>query len=139
MLPPSYWCDEHPAGIAPLKGYANAVRDLDAAVELYCGLFEAAVVAEEHRPAIGARTVGLKIADSLIELVTPTGAGTTSEFIARYGEGIMSTLFGVKDKEHARAYFAQRNVELVPGSTDCRWAIPATDNAGALFELDFDA
>ena len=139
MRPPSYWRNEHPAGVGPFKGYSIAVRELDSAVEFLCGLFELSVVAEENRPAIGARMVGLKITDSIVELVTPTAPGMISNFITRYGEGIMTMLFGAAEEKRAQAYFGERNVQLVRGSSDRRLSISAGHDTGAFFELEFDA
>jgi catechol 2,3-dioxygenase-like lactoylglutathione lyase family enzyme len=130
-----YWSDEHPLGITGLTRYSIAVADIDAAASFFQDFMSAAVVYEAARPAIGARAVGLALGDSVAELLTPTEDGVVQRYLARYGDGIRSTVFTVRDLERARSFFADRGITLQPGDGPGTLAIAAEDNGGLLFEF----
>lgn len=71
----------------------------------------------------------------MIELLAPTGPGELQQHLHRYGEGIRSTVFGVRDIEAVRGYFAERHVGLARGTTETTLAVPATANLGVIFEF----
>jgi hypothetical protein len=77
MKPAEYW-RQHPLGLAGLKGYVIAVSELDAARDFLQSFLGAAVVYEEPRPAVAARAVGLRIADAVVELITPRRGGNAA-------------------------------------------------------------
>lgn len=135
MKPAEYWRDDHPLGLTGLKGYTVAVPDLEQAHDFFQGFLHHEVVYEEARPALAARAVGLQIADAVMELATPVGDGPLQRHLHEHGEGIRSTLFGVRDLDQARGYFKDRGVEPVPGSATDTFAIPAELNRGAIFEF----
>jgi catechol 2,3-dioxygenase-like lactoylglutathione lyase family enzyme len=138
---PRYWSDEHPLGLTGLKRYSIVVADLPAATNFFREFLNATVVYEEARPAVGARAVGLALGDTVAELLTPSGAGGAGgtgeiqRFLARYGDGIRSTVFAVRDLERARSYFAGRGITLRPGDAPGTLAIAPEDNQGLLFEF----
>jgi catechol 2,3-dioxygenase-like lactoylglutathione lyase family enzyme len=133
--PSDQWPDQHPLGFTGLKRYSVAVADLESATEFLRDFLGAAVVYEEPRPAVAARAVGCTLANTVVELISPTGAGPIERFLARYGDGIRSTVFAVRDLERARRYFAGRGVALHPGDAPGAVAIAPEDNVGLLFEF----
>jgi hypothetical protein len=60
------------------------------------------VVYDEARPAIGARAIGLQIADAVAEVLAPTGDGWLRNELMRTGQGILSNVFRVRDLDQAR-------------------------------------
>jgi catechol 2,3-dioxygenase-like lactoylglutathione lyase family enzyme len=132
MRPAAYWRDEHRLGLTGLKGYTVVVREMAAARALLQSLFSCETVYDEPRQDIGARAVGLQVADAVLELLAPV---EPLPDVAAMVEGIRSTIFGVRDIEQARRYFADAGVALVPGSAPGRLAVPAADNLGIRFEF----
>lgn len=116
-------------------GYTQVVRDIAAASEFLQGFLGAVPVYEADRPEIGAHAIGLKIADVTVELQTPTGPGAIADHHYRYGDGIRSVLFGVRDIEAARSHLAERGLPTLAGSRPGAIAIPAEANLGILFEF----
>jgi hypothetical protein len=135
MQPAEYWRDEHPLGLTGLKGYTVAVADLAPAVEDFRAVFDSTVVYEEARPAVRGTAVGLRVADTVLELMAPTGGGPLEEHLLRHSEGIRSTVFGVRDLDQAARYFEERGVGLVPGAAPDTLAIPSEQNLGVIFEF----
>jgi catechol 2,3-dioxygenase-like lactoylglutathione lyase family enzyme len=126
---------EHPIGYTGLKRYSVVVSDLDAAVEFAEGFLGGNVIYREDRPAIAAQAVGFSLGDTVVELLTPTGAGPIETFWARYGDGIRSTVFAVRDLEKTKQYFAEQGVALHPGDAPGSVAVAPEDNMGLLFEF----
>jgi hypothetical protein len=135
IRPVSYWRDEHPLGCVGLKRYSLAVDDMDNARGFLEGVVNGTFLYQEDRPDIGARAVGITLADTEVELLTPTGEGVISRHVAHWGDGIRSTVFQVKDLETARTYFKGKGVELVAGDAPDTLAIRPEDNRGILFEF----
>ena len=135
MKSAAYWRDEHALGLTGLKGYTLAVHDIAAASEFVQSFLGGAPAYEAPREAIGGRAIGLQVADAVVELVTPTGEGELSRHLHRYGDGIRSTVFGVRDIEQARRYFGARSVPLVAGGAPGSFAVPAEANKGVIFEF----
>jgi hypothetical protein len=135
MQPASYWRDEHPLGITGLVGLTVAVTDLDAGHADFAALFAHDVVDEGSRPAIAATGVSLQVGDAVLDVLAPDGDGPLRDHLLRHGEGIRSTVFGVRDLDQAVRYFAARGFELVPGAAPDALAIPPEQNLGVLFEF----
>jgi hypothetical protein len=131
----TYWRDEHPLGCTGLQGYTVAVADLPTAVADFTAVLEHEVRYEVRRETTAGTAVGLEIGGAVLELVAPDGDGPLREHLQARGEGIRSTVFGVRDIDRARGYFAERDVELVPGTAPERLAIPAAQNRGVIFEF----
>lgn len=131
----SYWSDEHPLGCVGLKRFSLAVADSAQARRFLEGVVNGTLIYEEERPHIGATALGFQLADTVVELLAPTDEGPISRHVARWGDGIRSTVFGVKDLEVARRYFKSKGVELAPGDGPDTWAIDPKDNCGLLFEF----
>jgi hypothetical protein len=90
---------------------------------------------EEARPAIGADAVGLTVADSVIELLAPTGDGAIATHLRRHGPGIRSAVRGHRVSAQAERYFAERGIAPVPGDRPGALAIPAEANLGIILEF----
>ena len=135
IKPLSYWRDEHPLGLTGQKGYTHAVADIVAASQFMQSLLYARPAYEVDRPELGARAVGLEVADGVVELLTPTGPGQLQSDMYRSGEGIRSTQFSVRDTEQTRRHFTDRGVSLIPGTTPGSIAVAPEENCGLLFEF----
>ncbi|MCB2072657.1 MAG: hypothetical protein H6917_10675 [Novosphingobium sp.] len=135
MLSAEYWRDEHPLGLTGLKAYTVAVSDIDAASAFMQGFLSGDPVYEASREGIAGRAVGLQVCDAVLELVTPMGEGILQRHLQRYGDGIRSTVFGVRDIEQARRYFADRGIETEPGGAPDSFAVAETANLGVIFEF----
>jgi catechol 2,3-dioxygenase-like lactoylglutathione lyase family enzyme len=137
--PVPIWSDEkfaqHPIGYAGLKRYSVVVADLDAALEFAQGFLGGTVVYREDRPDVAATAVGVSLGDTVVELLSATGAGPIQTFQARYGDGIRSTVFAVRDLEQTKKYFAEQGVALHPGDAPGSLAVAPEDNMGLLFEF----
>jgi methylmalonyl-CoA/ethylmalonyl-CoA epimerase len=77
---------------------AIAVLDLDAAAEYYRSTFGAEVAHREVVERDGVEEVLLRVADSYIQLLTPTrGDSPVAAFLAKRGEGIHHVGYRVAD------------------------------------------
>jgi hypothetical protein len=134
LKPSDYW-REHPLGYTGLKRLSIAVSDLEAATKFFEGFLGAAIRYEEARPAVAARAVGFTLADTVAELISPIGPGPMERYLARYGDGIRSTVFAVRDLDQARRYFTERGVMLNAGDAPDTLSIAPEYNLGLLFEF----
>ena len=132
--PAEYWLS-HPLGLTGQKGYIHAVKDIDAASAFIESFLGGEPAYEADRPAIGARAIGLKVADIVVELVTPIGEGELAHHLYRYGDGVRSTLFGVANIDRAKRYLTSRGLPTVAGSLPGSIAVPAETNLGVIFEF----
>ena len=130
-----YWRDEHPLGLTGLIGYTHAVEDIDAASTFLQSFLSAEPVYETDRPALGARAMGLRVADAVIELLAPSGDGQLRQHLNRHGQGIRSTVFGVCDIAQTRGQLEAQGMALATGSGPGRLAVPAAANLGLMFEF----
>jgi hypothetical protein len=135
VKPAEYWRDEHPIGLMGIKGYTQTVSDIVAGARFLQSLLEAESVYEVERPDLAARAVGLRIADVVVELLTPSGDGPLRREMQLVGQGIRSTVFKVRDIDQARQYFVGRGLQLIPGTAPGSFAIPPAANLGILFEF----
>jgi catechol 2,3-dioxygenase-like lactoylglutathione lyase family enzyme len=135
MKSAEYWRDQHPLGLTGLKGYALAVCDIDAAATFFQSFLGAQVLHEATRAVISARSISLQVADAVVELLAPAGEGWLQRHLHRFGDGILSTVFGARDIEQVRRYFAQRGIDLIAGTAPGRWAVRADENLGVIFEF----
>lgn len=135
IRPVTSWADDHPLGCVGLKRYTLAVADFDAPRAFLEGALNGAALYEEDRPAIGAHAVGIALADTVVELLAPRDDGPISRHVARWGDGIRSTVFQVKDLGAAQSYFAGRGMEVVRGDAPGAIAVRPEDNCGVRFEF----
>jgi hypothetical protein len=135
MRPAAYWRDEHPLALTGLRGFTVVVADLAAASADFQAVLAHEVRDEVHRDAIAATAVGLEVGGAVLELVAPDGDGELDQHLRVHGEGIRSTVFGVRDLGRARDYFDERGIHLVPGTGPGALAIPADQNRGVIFEF----
>lgn len=135
MRPAGYWRDEHPLGLTGLKHYTLAVRDLDGARAFLARFLGAAPHYDEARPGIAAHALGCRAGDSAIELLAPTGDGALRRHLDRFGDGIRSAVFGVRDLGQAQRHFASRGLPTTAGSAPGSFALRPDDTLGLLFEF----
>lgn len=135
IRPSAYWSDDHPLGCVGLQRYSLAVEDIESGARFVGEVLGGTVLYEQDRPAVAARAVGMSVADTVVELLTPVGDGVVSRHVARWGDGIRSTVFRVKDLGVARRYFEDKGVDLVSGDAPDTLAIRPQDNCGILFEF----
>jgi hypothetical protein len=135
MRPAAYWRDEHPLGLTGLKAYTLGVSDIEAASRFLQSFMRAKPLYDETRPAIAARALGLQVADSTIELLTPTGDGPFRRALEHKGQGICSAVFRTKSLSHAKSFFTARGVATAPGTAPTRLAIDPAASLGVAFEF----
>ena len=77
---------------------AIAVHDLEAAIGYYAATFGAAVTHRERIDSDGVEEALIKVADSYIQLLTPTGPESpVAKYLERRGEGIHHVGYRVAD------------------------------------------
>ncbi|MCE7795840.1 VOC family protein [Sphingobium sufflavum] len=135
MKPASYWRDEHGLGLTGLKVVTIVVEDMEVASGFLTSFLSARLLYDEVRLAAGAQARGFQVADSVVELLVPTGAGPIRWHLDRHGPGIRSTVLSVRDIDQARRYFAARGMDLVPGDRPDSVAVPAEANMGVMMEF----
>jgi hypothetical protein len=135
MRSAGYWRDEHPLGLVGLHGCTVAVRDLASATADFRALLEHEVVYEAPRPGVAGTAVGLRVGGVVLELLAPDGDGPLQHHLVEHGEGIRSTAFAVVDLDRVRGHFAERGIDLVPGSVPDSLAIPAPQHLDVLVEF----
>ena len=132
---PEYW-REQPGGMAGQKAFTMAVHDLEAATRFMLSVFDTELAYDEDRPHIAARARGFRVADSDIELLAPVGRqGELFDHLLRYGQGIRSTVYRVKDVAQTQSFLGDRGVEVTVGSSPGSIAVPAHANLGVMFEF----
>ena len=134
ITPVAGWAD-HPLGHIGQKGYTHVVGDIAAASTFLQGFLGATEVYTADRPEIGARAIGLRIADVTVELQTPTGPGLIADHHSRYGDGIRAVLFCVRDLAAARQHLEGRGMPVTTGSLPGSIAIRPEANLGIIFEF----
>jgi hypothetical protein len=134
IKPAEQWAS-HPLGLTGQKGYSHAVHDIEAASAFLQSFLGGTPIYETERSTIGARAIGLKIADIVVELLTPTGDGELARHLYRYGDGVRSTVFSVRNIDQAKRYLAERGLPIVSGATPGSIAVPAEANLGVIFEF----
>ncbi len=76
-------------GLTEIDHVAIAVRDLDAAIAYYADTFGAKVAHRERVDSDGVEEALLKVADSYVQLLTPTRADSpVAKFLDKKGEGL---------------------------------------------------
>ena len=135
MPPSAYWRDEHPLGFTGLRGYTVAVADMTSALADFQAVLGHEVLYEVRRGLVAGTGVGLGVGGAVTELVAPDGDGPLRHHLEAHGEGIRSTVFGVRDLDRVRTYFGARGVELVAGTAPDSLAVPARQNRGVIFEF----
>ena len=91
-----------------------AVRDLDAAIELYGTAFGLPLVHREVNEEQGVEEAMVGIGDSCIQLLAPLGPDTTiGKYLERNGEGIQQVAFRVTDVEVAAQRLRDAGLRLL--------------------------
>ena len=96
-----------------------AVRDLDAAVDLYTSLFGLTLAGRETNEEQGVREAMLYVADSpggasYVQLLEPLGPDTpVGRFLETRGEGVHHIGYGVADVARSLELLKDQNVRLV--------------------------
>jgi len=125
---------------------AIAVNDLDAAVSWYLDVFGASVVHREVVDSDGVSEALIKVADSYIQLLTPTRPDSpVAKYLEKKGEGLHHVGYRVSDCEAALASLRAAGARLIdeaprPGSRGTMVAFVHPKTAfGTLIELVQDA
>lgn len=132
--PASWWRDEHPIGIVGLAHMSFATRDLETARAFWLDLTGGRVTYRAPRPNATATSIGLDIGIP-VELLAPTGDGTLSAYLDRYGPRIRATTFRVRDLDQTATYFKSRGIELIAGDVDGSLMIPPEENLMVVFQF----
>jgi methylmalonyl-CoA/ethylmalonyl-CoA epimerase len=119
-----------------------AVRDLDAAIEMYSKLFGVEFTYRHTVEEQGVEEAMGRVGESWIQLLRPLGPDTpVGKFIASRGEGVHHVGYGVADVKAALAELQGQNVKLIdehprPGSRGASIAfIHPKSVGGVLVEL----
>lgn len=129
-----HWAS-HPIGYTSRIGYTHAVVDIEAASAFLRSFLNAQPLYDVARAALGARGIGLQIADAICELVSPVADGILLREMMTAGHGIRSTVFAVRDVTATRRYFEGRGLRVIDGTVPGSIAIDPRDNLGILFEF----
>ncbi len=129
-----FW-ERHPLGLTGLAGWSLAVADLEAASAFMQGFLGARVTYEADRPHIGARAVGLAVADEVVEILAPTGDGPLARHHFRFGDGIRATRIAARDLSKVSEWFAGKGIGTMPGDAEGSLALAEQDNLGLIFEF----
>jgi methylmalonyl-CoA epimerase len=121
---------------------AIAVRDLDAAVAWYEEMFGATVAHREKVERDGVEEALLKVADSYVQLLTPTSdTSTVAKYLEQRGEGIHHVGYRVDDCAAALETLKEHGTRVIdeqprPGSRGTTVAFVHPKGAfGTLIEL----
>jgi hypothetical protein len=118
-----------------LVRFSVAVEDLAAAVNRFVTVAGGEVCYKGGRWTAAANAVGLRVGDTVIELISPTGPGPVRDYLDRYGERIRSTVFGVTSLDRAERYLRDKGISMTDGDAPGARAVPAAQNHGLLFEF----
>ena len=100
--------------LGKIEHVALAVEDLDAAIAHYRDVWGLAVSHREVVADQGVEEAMLPLGDSFLQLLGPTGPGTTvGKFIARRGEGLHHIAYEVHDLDAVLASLKERGVPLI--------------------------
>ena len=121
---------------------AIAVRDLDAAVAWYQQMFGATVDHREVVESDGVEEALLKVADSYIQLLSPTrDDAPVAKYLEKNGEGLHHVGYRVRDAEAVREAYVEKGGRAIdeharPGSRGTTVAFLHPKGAwGTLIEL----
>jgi methylmalonyl-CoA/ethylmalonyl-CoA epimerase len=130
------------AVLTEIDHVAIAVRDLDAAIAWYADNFGATVAHRERIESDGVDEALIKVADSYIQLLTPTSEGSpVAKYLDRSGEGIHHVGYRVDDCAAALATLKANGSRVIdeqprPGSRGTTVAFVHPKGAfGTLIEL----
>lgn len=91
-----------------------AVADIDAALELYEGIFEMTVAHRETVEAQGVEAVLLDVGDGHVELMRPLAPDTpVGKFLGRKGPKLHHVAYAVEDIDATLAKLAAAGLELI--------------------------
>ena len=121
---------------------AIAVRDIESAIEFYSEAFGATVEHREEVVSDGVAEALLKVADSYVQLLTPTRDDSpVAKYLERKGEGLHHVGYRVDDCAAALAAVLSAGATMIdaaprPGSRGTRVAFVHPKSAfGTLIEL----
>jgi methylmalonyl-CoA epimerase len=121
---------------------AIAVRDLDAAVAWYGEMFGATVAHREEIESDGVEEALLKVADSYVQLITPTSdTSPVAKYLDQRGEGIHHVGYRVDDCDQVLETLKKNGTRVIdehprPGSRGTTVAFVHPKGAfGTLIEL----
>lgn len=91
-----------------------AVRDLDAAIDLYSRIFGVSLAHRERVEEQGVEEAMFRVGESWIQLLQPLGDDTpVGKFIAKRGEGVHHVGYGVSDLRTVLDHLKAEGVPLI--------------------------
>jgi hypothetical protein len=135
LRPRSDWEQTQSLGIRGLRECNVVVADLDGA-----GTFLESFVGAVRQPSANAltpavRTAAYRVGDTVIELMSPTGAGVVRDHHDRYGDGIRGIALDVADVDVAYRFLAAEDVAVGRGDRPGTIAFDLSPNSGLRCEL----
>ena len=134
--------EQHHGLLTEIDHIGIAVRDLDAAIGFYAGLFGAELVQRERIESDGVDEALIRVAESYIQLVCPFREDSpAAKFIAKRGEGVHHVGYRVESCAEVLKLAQEMGYETVdkvprPGSRDTTVAFIHPKAAfGTLIEL----
>lgn len=136
------WSSARSGVMTEIDHVAIAVSDLDAAVAWYQTMFGATVAHRERVGSDGVEEALIKVADSYIQLLTPTSPDSpVARYLERHGEGLHHVGYRVADVASALATLRAAGARVIdasprPGSRGTTVAFVHPKGAfGTLIEL----
>ncbi len=103
-----------------------AVRDRRAATRTFAELLGGVPTREADSAYLNARRSIIRLGESEVELCEPSGPGPLREYLERWGEGLMTAGFAVRDTRALRARLAAEGVDVAEDSGQAYLEPPAT-------------
>jgi hypothetical protein len=133
--PASYWIHEHPMRLTGCDHVTVVVHDVQAGLARLQELTDATVVGPVRHATAASEGYRLHVGSIDWEVVQPTGDGPVAEHLARYGEGLRSTVWKSSDLGAAATFLAAQGFDVVPGDAAGTVAVPPEQNRNLLFEF----
>jgi len=113
----SYCRDRHPLGIERFSHSTLVVGDLEAAGRVFTDALGCERILAETDPDRGTRSAYFAVADSLVELATPTTPDSgVARHLERHGPMLYAFTFVVRDLERVRAHANVHGIQVMSPS-----------------------
>jgi catechol 2,3-dioxygenase-like lactoylglutathione lyase family enzyme len=124
---PNWWAENHPLGLEGLAYTTVLSRDPDRAKHVYTDILGGTLVHENESALTGTRNSYVVMGDTVVELATPTRAGTlAADDMEANGEIHHAAAFRVRDLDKAEKYLRSKGIELLQRDETTLLTTPAT-------------